>query len=190
MYEQMAGQMVRTMHSSARSRACRGQLKSAITGKPNSLLLLSEVDASCDVGARRHAGVRTVQIDQIRGSESRCKDFDREFYPLQDHTAGRWRNIAQAREQGKSLPPVDLVQVGDVYFVLDGHHRISVARTLGQMAIDAKVTEWQVEGMLPWERTEGPKQKTGASQFFRRISETGARVRDRALMGVRSFVPA
>ena len=188
MYEQMAAQMVRTMHSSARGRARRGQLKSAITGKPNGLLSLRQVEVSCDIGARRHAGVHTVPIDQIRGSESRCSDFDREFYPLQDHTAGRWQNIAKAREDGKSLPPVDLVKVEDVYFVLDGHHRVSVARALGQMEIDAKVTEWQVDGTLPWEATED--RQTPVNQLFRWIGESGARVRDRALVGVRSLVLA
>lgn len=60
--------------------------------------------------------------------------------------------MAVARQQGKALPPVRLVQVGDLYFVRDGHHRISVARALGQQDIKARVTIWQVEGPLPWER--------------------------------------
>lgn len=190
MYEQMADRMAHTMYSSARGRARREQLKSAITGRPNGLLSLGEVDAKCDIGARRHAGVRTVPISEIRGSESRCKDFDRDFNPLQDHTAGRWRGIAKAREEGKALPPVDLVKVGDVYFVLDGHHRISVAQTLGQMEIDAKVTEWQVDGPLPWESAEDVAQETAVGRFFRQVSENGARVRDRAMTSVRSLVPA
>ena len=58
---------------------------------------------------------------------------------------------ATARQQGKYLPAVVLVQVGDIYFVQDGHHRISVARALGQSEIEARVTIWQVSGPLPWE---------------------------------------
>jgi hypothetical protein len=50
------------------------------------------------------------------------------------------------------LPPVELIQVGDVYFVRDGHHRISVARMMGQDSIDAEVTVWETAGLLPWER--------------------------------------
>jgi hypothetical protein len=67
----------------------------------------------------------------------------------------RWLRIAAARDQGKVLPPVVLVQVGDVYFVRDGHHRISVARALGQQDIEAQVTLWQVKGTLPWEMRVG-----------------------------------
>jgi len=61
---------------------------------------------------------------------------------------------------GTPLPPVELVQVGDVYFVRDGHHRISVARTVGQRDIEAEVTVWHVDGPLPWEEplaTESPQ---------------------------------
>jgi hypothetical protein len=62
-----------------------------------------------------------------------------------------WLSVAVARQRGKSLPPVKLIQVGDVYYVQDGHHRISVARALGQRDIEAEVTVWQVTGPLPWE---------------------------------------
>jgi hypothetical protein len=68
----------------------------------------------------------------------------------------RWLRVAAARDQGKVLPPVVLVQVGDVYFVRDGHHRISVARTLGQLDIEGEVTVWHVSGPLPWDAPERP----------------------------------
>jgi hypothetical protein len=68
----------------------------------------------------------------------------------------RWLRVAAARDQGKVLPPVVLVQVEDVYFVRDGHHRISVARALGQLDIEAEVTVWQVPGPLPWETPKQP----------------------------------
>ncbi len=139
------------LYHRARDRGRRGQFWSRLTGRPRCLLDLANVEANCRVQARCDAGVRTVSIDRIRGSESRTRDFDRDFRPLRDHNRERWLGIAAARQQGKALPPVALIQVGGIYFVLDGHHRISVAQALGQQAIEAKVVEWQVEGSLPWE---------------------------------------
>ena len=106
--------------------------------------ILAEIEAASVVRERNYVGVQSVPIDQIRGSEGRSADFDRDFCPLQDRTRGRWLGIARARQAGKSLPPVLLVQVGKVYYVRDGHHRISVARALGQRTIEAKVTVWNV----------------------------------------------
>jgi len=60
--------------------------------------------------------------------------------------------IAAARQMGRTLPPVELIQIGDLYFVRDGHHRISVARGMGQEHIDAEVTVWEMGGPLPWEQ--------------------------------------
>jgi hypothetical protein len=139
------------LYRRTRDRGRRGQFWSRLTGRPRCLLDLASVEDHCSVQARRDAGLRTVSIDQIRGSESRTRDFDRDFCPLRDHSRERWIGIAAARQQGKALPPVALIQVGGIYFVLDGHHRISVAQALGQQAIEAMVVEWQVEGSLPWE---------------------------------------
>jgi hypothetical protein len=139
------------LYHRARDRGRRAQFWSRLIGRSRCLLDLASVEANCRVEARCDAGVRTVSIDQIRGSESRVRDFDRDFRPLRDHNRERWLGIAAAQQQGKALPPVALIQVGGIYFVLDGHHRISVAQALGQQAIEAKVVEWQVEGSLPWE---------------------------------------
>jgi len=108
------------------------------------------------VEAESDGGIRTVPLSQIRGSEGRSRYFDGDFNPLHDRARGRWLNIARARQQDKVLPPVVLVQVGDIYFVRDGHHRVSVARALGQTDIDARVTLWQVSGPLPWETPVQP----------------------------------
>jgi hypothetical protein len=139
-----------TLYSHVRGQGQWGQVWSALIGRSRRLLTLDEISAACTVHAHRDAGIRTVPISQIRGSEGRSNDFDRDFNPLQDHNKGRWLSVAAARRRGKALPPVELVQVGDIYFVLDGHHRISVARALGQQSIEAKVMVWQVTGPLPW----------------------------------------
>ena len=81
-----------------------------------------------------------ILIDQIEGSEGRSRDFDVDFRPLRRHIQDRWINIALACARGVQMPPVDLIQVGDAYFVRDGHHRISVAKANGQKTIDALVT--------------------------------------------------
>jgi hypothetical protein len=138
----------------------RGQLLAVLTGRSRRLLSLEEVSQACAIQARSSGGTRTVAIAQICGSENRSTDFDCDFNPLQDRTQERWLGIAAARQRGRELPAVALVQVGDRYFVRDGHHRISVARALGQKAIEATVEVWQVNGPLPWEqRSQAPSRK-------------------------------
>ena len=86
-----------------------------------------------------------VSIDQISGSECRARDLDADFNPLQENTKERWLRIAKALKRGVNLPPVILIQIGEHYFVRDGHHRISVARAQGQKMIRAKVEIWQLQ---------------------------------------------
>jgi hypothetical protein len=93
---------------------------------------------------RSYKGVQFVKINQILGSEGRIKDFDKFFNPIHERTRSRWVNIARIRMSGSELPPVELIQVGEIYFVRDGHHRISVARAIGEDFIDAEVIEWDV----------------------------------------------
>jgi hypothetical protein len=86
------------------------------------------------------AGRHTVPLDAIVGSVDRVRDFDRSFRPTTARTRGRWERIAAARRRGEPLPPISLYRVGDLYFVRDGHHRVSVARAMGDTEIDAYVT--------------------------------------------------
>jgi hypothetical protein len=82
-----------------------------------------------------------VRVDQIIGSLNRYHEFDRAFLPAEDQIASRWQNIDRAFYKDISLPPVLLYKVGEVYFVVDGHHRVSVAREKGQEFIEAEVRE-------------------------------------------------
>jgi hypothetical protein len=86
--------------------------------------------------------VQSVAIVQIVGSveRARSQDFDAEFRPRNPQLKARWLSVAAHRQAGRALPPVDLVQVGERYFVVDGHHRISVDRALGHTTIRARVT--------------------------------------------------
>jgi hypothetical protein len=96
-----------------------------------------------DIGVQRgaHIGQMTVPIQQIIGSENRVQDFDAHFYPRKAHIEERWVGIAKARLMGTPLPPVELVQVGEDYYVRDGHHRVSVAKALGEVYIEANVVD-------------------------------------------------
>jgi hypothetical protein len=113
----------------------RSQLRAKLTGKANELKTLSRQPKS----ANSSKGTVVVSLSKIVGTEGRSKDFDRDFHPLKKHNRERWINIAVARDQGVTLPAVELVQVGDAYYVRDGHHRVSVAKALGQLEIDARI---------------------------------------------------
>jgi hypothetical protein len=86
-------------------------------------------------------GLQVVPLDAIVGTIDRAVDFDRGFRPTSARLRSRWERIAAAQRRGEALPPVSLYKVGDLYFVRDGHHRVSVAKSLGRDDIDAYVTE-------------------------------------------------
>jgi hypothetical protein len=101
--------------------------------------------------------MRTVPIERIVGSVGRYRDFDRVFLPRQDRTKQRWQNVDRAHHEGVDLPAIELYRLGDVYFVRDGNHRVSVARERGQAFIDARVIEVEapapvtsIEDLLEW----------------------------------------
>jgi hypothetical protein len=109
------------------------------------LLDLNKVISHSSVSGSRYLGIRSISIDQIKGSESRSKDFDDSFNPIHERSRSRWLSVAKARLAGLVLQPVQITQVGEIYFVRDGHHRISVARALGEKFIDAEITKLDVQ---------------------------------------------
>ncbi len=86
-------------------------------------------------------GLQVVPLDAIVGTVDRAVDFDRGFRPTSARLRSRWERIAAAQRRGEALPPISLFQVGELFFVRDGHHRVSVAKSLGREDIDAYVTE-------------------------------------------------
>ncbi len=127
--------------SAARFRAKLRSMMTRLLGKCNELLSLEAVLDGALVKGQHALGIRTVPIDEIVGSGGRADEFDRAFYPRRDLTRERWKRVDQASKSGVELPPVELRKVGEQYFVMDGHHRISVARQRGQRYIDAQVVE-------------------------------------------------
>lgn len=121
-----------------------GRLWQKLTGRQHHLYDLAEAAPPGSIKSRHYIGLRNVPIQQIQGSEGRAGDFTRDFRPLRKHTQQRWQNIATLFALGYGLPPVELIRVGDIYFVRDGHHRISVAKARGVTEIEALVTVFQV----------------------------------------------
>lgn len=110
-----------------------------LLGKQNGLRSLAQTENGTKPMQKQSRKIVNVAVDKIVGSEGRVHDFDKHFRPLVTHTRDRWVSIVVARHFGITLPPVELIQVGDEYYVRDGHHRISVAKTFGQATIEAIV---------------------------------------------------
>jgi hypothetical protein len=110
-------------------------------GDVDHILPFDEVVAALGRVQERDAGLKVVPLDAIVGTVDRLQGFDRHFRPTSPQVRKRWEGIATAMRRGQPMPPVDLYRVGEVYFVKDGHHRVSVARALGLHEIDAHVTE-------------------------------------------------
>src|SRR5512134_2901967 len=125
----------------ARFRAFLNQVWGTFSGKRSTLLSYDEIKEKLRVGGPIYRGIKTIRVDQIAGSLNRYHEFDRVFLPASDTLADRWQRVNRAFYQDISLPPVVLYKVGQVYFVVDGHHRVSVAREQGQLEIEAEVRE-------------------------------------------------
>jgi len=128
----------------ARRRAVLADLHRRLRGEPDDVALIlpfeEVVEALGRVG-EQDLGLQVVDIDTIVGTVDRTREFDRGFRPISGRVRGRWERIAAAARRGEPLPPVSLYRVSGLHFVRDGHHRVSVARTLGWRKIDAYVTE-------------------------------------------------
>lgn len=136
---------------------------SFLTRRSASILDLRCAEMAGQVKNRRYEGLRTVRIDDIRGSENRPQDFDIHFHPIHTRSKERWLSVAIAVLQDKGLPPVELIKLNDTYFVRDGHHRISVAKAFGQEEIEAIVTTWESE---PVKAVKASKKKQSFFSLF------------------------
>jgi hypothetical protein len=117
------------------------KLLARFTGENIELLPYDEVREKLPFRGQHYLGMQQVPIDKIVGSVGRYQDFDRAFLPTQTRTRDRWVSIDKAHYDQINLPPVELFKMGEIYFVKDGNHRVSVARERGQVFLDAFVTE-------------------------------------------------
>lgn len=114
-----------------------------IVRRQHLLLRLPELSQRSIVAVRRLPNTQSIPIEKIVGSQGRSHDFDREFAPLHDHMRERWVSLAAIWYEGRALPPVELVQLDNGYYISDGHHRVSAARAFGEHTIEASVVVWQ-----------------------------------------------
>jgi hypothetical protein len=128
----------------ARRRAIIARLATRLRLEPGDvevILPYEEVIEALGFVSERSLGLQVVPISAIVGTVDRERDFDRHFRPTSGRVRSRWEQIAEAMRRGEALPPVDLIKIGEIHFVRDGHHRVSVACALGHSDIDAYVTE-------------------------------------------------
>ncbi len=140
------------------------------------MLPFEEVVQALGRRGERRLGLQTIPLDSIVGTVDRGREFDRRFRPTSSKVRGRWERIATAMRRGESLPPIDVYRIGDLHFVKDGHHRVSVARALGHDVIDAYVTEVQTE---IGHRTRHPLEATSRSRATSGSSTSASRCRAR-----------
>lgn len=126
----------------ARRRANLEQIISWFTRRSSNLLSYDQVRQELGIQERGEQKLKEIPLDAIVGSVGRYTDFTRSFLPKKNINDRRWANVRQAMTGLIGLPPIEVYQIGDVYFVLDGNHRVSVARQLGATHIEAFVTEF------------------------------------------------
>jgi hypothetical protein len=128
----------------ARRKAALAKLAHWLRREPddvNVILPFDEVVAALGFAGERRLGLKTVKLSSIVGTVDSKREFDRRFRPTSATVRERWERLALAQRRGASMPPIDVYRVGDMHFVQDGHHRVSIAMARGQSTIDAYVTE-------------------------------------------------
>jgi nucleotide-binding universal stress UspA family protein len=132
----------------ARQKAGIQEILARITGKSNRLLSYEEVAEKLKLHARTERGVHQIPLNSIVGSVGRYTDFTRTFLPRRTDNQQRWARVKAAMESDEGLPPIEVYKVGEVYFVVDGNHRVSIARQEKFTSIQARVIEFRTDIQL------------------------------------------
>jgi hypothetical protein len=130
--------------SRARRHTVLARLAARLQREPsdvNLILPFEEVVEALGRVGESDVGLQTIELDSIVGTVGRTREFDRSFRPTSNRTRPRWERIASEQRRGKDMPPISVYRIGELHFVRDGHHRVSVARAQGLDVIDAYVTE-------------------------------------------------
>ena len=107
----------------------------------NVILPFDEVVSALGLRGERRLGLQTIRLDSIVGTVDSGRDYDRRFRPTSGRVRERWERLALAQRRGEAIPPIEVYRVGDLHFVQDGHHRVSIAMAEDAKTIDAYVTE-------------------------------------------------
>ncbi|OQY34046.1 MAG: transcriptional regulator [Spirochaetaceae bacterium 4572_59] len=125
----------------AKSKALFNTILNILRPEKRELLSFYDVKSLIKTRSESYKGMQVVKIEDIAGSEGRYHDFNKAFLPKKEHLRKRWESIDKAYITDVILPPIKLYKIGQVYFVRDGNHRVSVAKAQGMYSIDAEVTE-------------------------------------------------
>ena len=167
----------------ARRQAVLEQILARLTGRPADLLSYNEVRRLLKAEGQIERGLEEIPLDAIVGSVGRYNDFTRYFLPRKDSIGERWARVKVAATDATGWPPIDVYKLGEVYFVLDGNHRVSVARQLGMHHIQAYVTE--VRTKVPLTPDVGPDELICKAQHAAFLERTNLdRLRPEADMSV------
>ncbi|MEC3979269.1 chromosome partitioning protein ParB [Amycolatopsis sp. H20-H5] len=126
----------------ARRRQVLSRLAKWLRGEPddvNIMLPFHEVVDALGYQGESRVGLRVIRLDSIVGSVDRGRDFDRRFRPTSGRVRERWERLALAARRGEEIPPIEVYRIGELHFIIDGHHRVSVAHALGLSTIEANV---------------------------------------------------
>lgn len=170
---------------SARQKATFEQFVSNLTGKSADLLSYNEVRTKLRAMESASRRLEMIPLNAIIGSVNRYTDFSRSFLPRQPSDQARWARVRVGIETLQGLPPIEVYQIGDAYFVLDGHHRVSVARELGFDSIQAYVT--MVHSRVPLAPGDSPDDIILKSEYTDFLEQTNL---DELLPGSNLWVTA
>lgn len=154
--------------SRARMKAFWEEVWSTFTGKSTELLKFEEVQEQLGLRGQRPLGLQNIPLDKIIGTVGRYNDFTRSFLPRKSVDQGRWQRLNMLARGNQGFPPIEAYKVGDAYFVIDGNHRVSVARALNQPTIEAYVTE--IPTVIPFDENTTPAElgvKAGYAEFLK-----------------------
>ena len=157
--------------SQARRRVFFRKVLSFFTGHhEDSLLSFAEVRDKLSIRGQHYIGTQTIPIVKITGTAGRYQEFNRAFLPTQEFIRNRWKGVYEAAH-AQGFPPIDVYKIGDVYFVRDGHHRVSVLKELGATTIEATITELDTPISLSADIAEEDLDLKGEYAHF--LEETG-----------------
>jgi uncharacterized protein (TIGR00730 family) len=139
--------------------------------QPGDLLSFDQVRDKLKIRGQHDAGLQTIPLDKIVGSVGRYQEFNRAFLPTQEFVRERWKRVYEVAHSPEGFPAIDLYQIGDAYFVRDGHHRVSVLRELGATSIEANVTV--LDTPIPLPADVGEEELDLKAEYAAFLRETG-----------------
>lgn len=156
----------------ARAKARLQHLWASITGEPKELLQYDEITRKMHASGGSSKGLKDIPVESIVGSVNRYQDFDRNFLPMRDSDIERWANVKaiMTTPGGTGLPPIRVYKIGETYFVLDGNHRVSIARQMGLESLEGYVTE--IPTRIPLTPDDSPEDIILKSEYIDFLEET------------------